>query len=71
MTAQLLEAKTIFVVGGPAGSGKTTVATYLSQELTIPYLEGDDVCLRPVLFTWSVQNSYTNMVSSITPRRTN
>lgn len=33
----------IIVVGGPAGSGKTTVATYLSQELGIPYLEGDDV----------------------------
>lgn len=36
--------KTIFVVSGPAGSGKTTVATCISKELAIPYLEGDDVC---------------------------
>lgn len=34
----------IFVIGGPAGCGKTTVASYLSQELGVPYLEGDQVC---------------------------
>ncbi|KAL2432703.1 putative gluconokinase [Exophiala dermatitidis] len=34
--------KTIFIVGGPAGCGKTTVASYLSRELGILYLEGDD-----------------------------
>jgi polynucleotide 5'-kinase involved in rRNA processing len=35
--------ETIFVVGGPAGCGKTTVAAYLSEQLGAPYLEGDDV----------------------------
>ncbi|KAF5589943.1 thermoresistant gluconokinase family [Fusarium pseudocircinatum] len=42
MTVQWLPKKTIFVVGGPAGCGKSTVATYLSQQAAIPYLEGDD-----------------------------
>jgi gluconokinase len=37
--------ETIFVVGGPAGCGKTTVAAYLSEQLGAPYLEGDDVRL--------------------------
>lgn len=46
MTTQPPQIKKLFVVGGPAGCGKTTVASYLSQELGIPYLEGDDV--RPV-----------------------
>ena len=44
MTIEHPKIKTIFIVGGPAGSGKTTVATYLAQELAIPYVEGDDVC---------------------------
>lgn len=42
MTTQPPQIKKLFVVGGPAGCGKTTVASYLSQELGIPYLEGDD-----------------------------
>lgn len=33
----------IFIVTGPAGCGKTTVATYLSENLKCPYVEGDDV----------------------------
>ncbi|KAI1281042.1 P-loop containing nucleoside triphosphate hydrolase protein [Xylaria sp. FL0933] len=31
----------IWLVTGPAGCGKTTVARYLSQALNLPYLEGD------------------------------
>lgn len=46
MTVQTIPNKTIFVVSGPAGSGKSTVATYISQQSVIPYLEGDDV--RPL-----------------------
>ena len=45
MMTQSFKTKAIFVVGGPAGSGKTTVAVYLSQKLAVPYLEGDDVRL--------------------------
>lgn len=33
----------IFIVTGPAGCGKTTVAQYLAQQLSWPYIEGDDV----------------------------
>ena len=33
----------IWLVTGPAGCGKTTVAKYLSTNLKVPYIEGDDV----------------------------
>ena len=33
----------IFLVTGPAGCGKTTVAQYLAKQLNAPYVEGDDV----------------------------
>lgn len=34
--------KHLWVITGPAGSGKTTVALYLASELKVPYVEGDD-----------------------------
>lgn len=37
------EHRHIFIVTGPAGCGKTTVAEYLSKSLSLPYLEGDAV----------------------------
>ena len=33
----------IFLVTGPAGCGKTTVAQYLAEQMKAPYVEGDDV----------------------------
>lgn len=33
----------IWIITGPAGCGKTTVAQYLAKELSLPYVEGDDV----------------------------
>jgi gluconokinase len=35
----------IWVVTGPAGSGKSTVGIHLHQQLGVPFLEGDDVSL--------------------------
>ncbi|BCS27184.1 gluconokinase [Aspergillus puulaauensis] len=32
----------IWIVTGPAGSGKSTVGIYLHQQLGVPFLEGDD-----------------------------
>lgn len=32
----------IWIVTGPAGSGKTTVAQYIAKQLSLPYVEGDD-----------------------------
>jgi gluconokinase len=32
----------IWIITGPAGCGKTTVAQYLAKELQLPYVEGDD-----------------------------
>ncbi|KAK9447478.1 P-loop containing nucleoside triphosphate hydrolase protein [Limtongia smithiae] len=33
----------IWVIGGPAGSGKTTVAEYLKETYSAPYVEGDEL----------------------------
>lgn len=33
----------IWIITGPAGCGKTTVAQHLASELSLPYVEGDDV----------------------------
>ncbi len=33
----------IWIITGPAGCGKTTVAAHLASELSLPYIEGDDV----------------------------
>ncbi|OAP54243.1 hypothetical protein AYL99_11344 [Fonsecaea erecta] len=32
----------IWIITGPAGCGKTTVAQHLAAELSLPYIEGDD-----------------------------
>ncbi|KIW99673.1 uncharacterized protein Z518_11086 [Rhinocladiella mackenziei CBS 650.93] len=32
----------IWIITGPAGCGKTTVAQHLAKELSLPYVEGDD-----------------------------
>jgi gluconokinase len=37
----------IWLVTGPAGCGKSTVARYLSKSLDLPYIEGDEVCAGP------------------------
>ena len=37
--------KHIWVIAGPAGCGKSTVAIHLARELNLPFLEGDDVRL--------------------------
>ncbi|KAK9236364.1 P-loop containing nucleoside triphosphate hydrolase protein [Lipomyces kononenkoae] len=33
----------VWVVAGPAGTGKTTVAEFISKELDAPYVEGDSL----------------------------
>ncbi|KAK6204871.1 P-loop containing nucleoside triphosphate hydrolase protein [Scheffersomyces amazonensis] len=40
MTQSLIQG-TVIVVGGPAGTGKTTTATALSEQFSCPFIEGD------------------------------
>jgi gluconokinase len=35
----------LFIVTGPAGCGKSTVAQYLAKSQDFPYIEGDEVSL--------------------------
>jgi gluconokinase len=35
--------KHIWIVTGPAGCGKSTVAKYLAEQMEVPYIEGDEV----------------------------
>ena len=45
-TAEEVEGtKHIWIITGPAGCGKTTVAKAVSEKLNMHYLEGDDVSL--------------------------
>ena len=50
----------IWIITGPAGCGKTTVAQHLATELSLPYLEGDDVCSIPltILSTFANTSQY-------------
>jgi gluconokinase len=40
----------IWLVTGPAGCGKSTIAKYLASSLNLPYIEGDEVSYRPAPF---------------------
>ena len=48
----------MWIVTGPAGCGKSTIAQYLARELKIPYIEGDDVSMTlfrlPVKGRWLI-----------------
>jgi len=44
----------IWLITGPAGCGKTTVAKYIASAMNLLYLEGDDVSLSKSLIIESV-----------------
>lgn len=33
----------IWIITGPAGCGKSTIGRYLAEQLSFPYIEGDEV----------------------------
>jgi hypothetical protein len=46
-TAAVSQHRHIWIITGPAGCGKTSVAEYLATTFAMPYLEGDSVSLFP------------------------
>jgi gluconokinase len=38
----------VFVVYGPAGCGKTTIAQHIADHYSLEYIEGDNVSIRPM-----------------------
>jgi adenylylsulfate kinase-like enzyme len=49
----------IWLVTGPAGCGKSTVAEYLANALGIPYIEGDKVSTPPRSHMTESHGTYT------------
>lgn len=41
----------IWLITGPAGCGKSTVAQYVAKAMNLPYIEGDEVYTSIPLFT--------------------
>ena len=39
----------MWIITGPAGCGKSSIAEYLAKELSLPYIEGDDVSISTTL----------------------
>jgi len=50
----------MWIITGPAGCGKSSVAEYLAKELSLPYIEGDDVSFR---INWSTYPCHTDEIS--------
>lgn len=44
--------RTIWYIIGPGGCGKSTIASFLSAKLSLPYIEGDDVMFLRWLSLW-------------------
>jgi len=56
MTTEPDHIEHIWIITGPAGCGKTTVAKYLAKTLSLPYVEGDD---------WHSQSNKEKMAKGI------
>ena len=59
--------KHIWVITGPAGCGKTSVAEFLHETFSIPYLEGDTVRPLPSQITPSIDGKTNNTYQFHTP----
>lgn len=55
----------IWLVSGPAGCGKSTVAEFVSKTLSVPYLEGDEVCAKIQSFILEDMSNTISVSSSI------
>lgn len=58
----------IWIITGPAGCGKSTVAQFLAKRLNLLYIEGDDVRSLPPIH-WDFQLTNTSRLYSSTPNQ--
>ncbi len=59
----------IWLVTGPAGCGKSTVAKYLATSLNLPYIEGDEVSTNGPFCTYRFPGLTRQLVSPEGQRR--
>ncbi len=62
----------IWLVTGPAGCGKSTVAKHIADVLRVPFIEGDEVrCLTPsVCLSQAARRIILTLTNSTTPSPT-
>jgi hypothetical protein len=59
---QRTEHQHIWLITGPAGCGKSTVAQHVAESLKLPYIEGDEVSLQQLTPTPALVANYHTTV---------
>lgn len=64
----------MWIITGPAGCGKSTIAQYLAKELSIPYIEGDDVSdtrvsMPAVIPSWLTKPPKYSIIPTLTNKK--
>lgn len=59
----------IWLITGPAGCGKSTVAQYVAKAMNLPYIEGDEVCTHQFYLAHHTQNTVLMKTSNSTTHK--